>query len=140
MYSCMVFPVFSVEKFMSFLLFFPACAPPPGKYDPKFEKKVIGVTIDKSKRFNEKKGGMGGGSINASTESLDSACSRCSSHTHSQIVFRTVSISCCKSIVFLIYERLRQCNLVKDQGIKTFLLFFFTHNKKYIHLKNHFLG
>ncbi|CAH1391540.1 unnamed protein product [Nezara viridula] len=65
------------------------CAPPPGKYDPKFEKKVIGVTIDKSKRFNEKKGGMGGGSINASTESLDSACSRCSSHTHSQVVFRT---------------------------------------------------
>ncbi|XP_014283477.1 putative leucine-rich repeat-containing protein DDB_G0290503 [Halyomorpha halys] len=65
------------------------CAPPPGKYDPKFEKKVIGVTIDKSKRFNEKKAGMGGGSINGSTESLDSACSRCTSHSHNQVVFRT---------------------------------------------------
>uniref|UniRef100_A0A023EXJ0 Putative titin isoform x6 n=1 Tax=Triatoma infestans TaxID=30076 RepID=A0A023EXJ0_TRIIF len=50
------------------------CAPPPGKYDPKFESKVKGAVIEKSKRFVEPKIEPA-----MSIESLDSA-STCSHH------------------------------------------------------------
>ncbi|XP_073996381.1 uncharacterized protein [Rhodnius prolixus] len=50
------------------------CAPPPGKYDPKFESKVKGAVIEKSKRFLEPKIEPA-----MSIESLDSA-STCSHH------------------------------------------------------------
>ncbi|KAK9508576.1 hypothetical protein O3M35_006107 [Rhynocoris fuscipes] len=50
------------------------CAPPPGKYDPKFDSKVKGAVIEKSRRFIDPKLEPA-----KSIESLDSA-STCSHH------------------------------------------------------------
>lgn len=81
----MSFPKAKIHRFNEEM----TCAPPPGKYDPKFpDTKIIGPVIEKSKRFHEKKLDTCG-----STESLDSVCSRCSCMNHQPqqppVVFRT---------------------------------------------------
>ncbi|XP_022188703.2 hyaluronan mediated motility receptor [Nilaparvata lugens] len=67
------------------------CAPPPGKYDPKFDNKVKGAVIQKSKRFVDSKLNLA-----ASTESLDSvscSTSKSASTTNLQPVFRTPQLT-----------------------------------------------
>lgn len=62
-----------------------ACAPPPGKYDPKFDTKVKGAVIEKSKRFVEPKL-----SSASSAESIESI-GKSSGNISVLPVFRTVS-------------------------------------------------
>lgn len=59
----MSFPKAKIHRFNEEM----TCAPPPGKYDPKFDTKVKGAVIEKSKRFIEPKL-----SSASSTESIDS--------------------------------------------------------------------
>jgi hypothetical protein len=81
------------KLFLTYILL-TACAPPPGRYDPKFEDKVKGAVIEKSERFVEPKSIPVSSNLfeNPSNSSLASSSSK-SASVNCLPVFRTVSIN-----------------------------------------------